>query len=122
MSLVMGKRPDLLTAYLHSSSKWNGDLEILVKSQTPVYIVVGEDDEYYGSKSSKDTYEEIYRLYHEQGLSKEDIDDLLILDIKEAQYFEHQGITNQHGYGGHLFANDQQTMGWLFSKKRSKRK
>lgn len=49
MSLVMGKKPYLLKKYLHASSKWDGNLNVLVENEIPVYIVIGENDEYYGS-------------------------------------------------------------------------
>ena len=73
MSLVMGKRPELFTAYLHCSSQWDGEYEPVVESRTLVYLVVGERDEYYGSEPTKQAYETLYRLYKEQGLSEEEI-------------------------------------------------
>ena len=48
MSLVLEKAPELFTAYLHCSSKWEGDFSGVIKNQLPVYFVVGENDEYYG--------------------------------------------------------------------------
>ena len=115
MSQVMGKRPELFTAYLQCSSQWDGAYEPVVESRTPVYIVVGESDEYYGSGPSEEAYENLYGLYREAGLSDEEISELLVLDIKDAEYFESQGMTNQHG-GGNLFAADEDIMGWLFSR------
>ena len=115
MSRVMGKRPELFTAYLQCSSRWDGAYEPVVESRTPVYIVVGESDEYYGSEPSEEAYENLYGLYREAGLSDEEISELLVLDIKDAEYFESQGMTNQHG-GGNLFAADEDIMGWLFSR------
>ena len=115
MSQVMGKRPELFTAYLQCSSQWDGAYEPVVESRTPVYIVVGESDEYYGSGPSEEAYENLYGLYREAGISDEEISELLVLDIKDAEYFESQGMTNQHG-GGNLFAADEDIMGWLFSR------
>ena len=115
MSRVMGKRPELFTAYLQCSSQWDGAYEPVVESRTPVYIVVGESDEYYGSGPSEEAYENLYGLYREAGLSDEEIRELLVLDIKDAEYFESQGMTNQHG-GGNLFAADEEIMGWMFSR------
>ena len=115
MSQVMGKRPELFTAYLQCSSRWDGAYEPVVESRMPVYIVVGESDEYYGSEPSEEAYENLYGLYREAGLSDEEISELLVLDIKDAEYFESQGMTNQHG-GGNLFAADEDIMGWLFSR------
>ena len=117
MSLVMGKRPDLFTAYLQCSSQWDGDYDATVKNQTPVYFVVGEDDEYYGSEPSREAYQKLHDLYEEEGLSDDEIDDLLVLDIKDQNYFDEGGVENQHG-GGLLFSRDKDIMGWLFSQKK----
>ena len=115
MSQVMGKRPDLFTAYLQCSSQWDGEYEPVVESQTPVYFVIGEDDEYYGSEPSREAYETLRKMYQDAGLTDEEIDEILVLDIKDADYFESRGMTNQHG-GGNLFAADDDVMGWLFDR------
>ena len=114
MSLVVGKRPDLFTAYLHVSSKWDGAYEPVAESGLPVYLVIGENDEYYGSAPTKDAYETLHSLYEMQGQSEEEIDRLLVLDIKEHSYFSDRGMDNEHAGGG-LFASDAEIMGWLFS-------
>ena len=113
MSLVMAKRPELFAAYLQCSSQWDGTYDAVAASRTPVYIVVGEDDEYYGSGPSREAYQALYDLYRQEGLSEEEIGRLLVLDIKGADYFESQGMASQHG-GGNLFAQDEEIMGWLF--------
>lgn len=118
MSLVMGKRPDLFTAYLQCSSQWDGDYDAAVKNQTPVYFVVGEDDEYYGSEPSREAYQKLHDLYEEEGFSDDEIDDLLVLDIKDQNYFYEGGVENQHRGGGLLFSRDKDIMGWLFSQKK----
>ena len=117
MSQVMGKRPELFAAYLQCSSQWDGDYEPVIESRTPVYFVIGESDEYYGSQPTQEAYDNLYELYRQEGLSDEEISQLLVLDIKDADYFESQGVTVQHG-GGNLFAQDEEIMGWLFSKQR----
>ena|SRR5699024_924727 len=61
-SLVMGMRPDLYTAYLMTSSQWDGDLKVLAEARTPVYMAIGEDDSYYGSSSLKEAYERLREL------------------------------------------------------------
>ena len=110
----MGLRPDLYAAYLMTSSQWDGDLEALAASRTPVYLAIGEEDSYYGSGSLKGAYGTLYSLYERQGLSPEQINDLVVLDVKPQQYFTDGGIRDQHG-GGQLFAHDETIMGWLFS-------
>ena len=116
MSLVMGMEPELFTAYLQGSSKWDGDYEKVIKSRTPVYLVIGENDEYYGSEPSKEAYEKIYNLYKKEGLSDSEIDKLLVLDVKNGDYFNKSGVTNQHGGGASLFFHDETIMRWLFNK------
>ena len=114
MSLVLGKRPELFTAYLHCSSRWDGDLEVLAASRTPVYMAVGESDEYYGADPTRQAFDTLHALYAAQGLTEEEIGELVVLDVKDARYFAERGMTNQHGGGG-LFAYDSEIMGWLFA-------
>lgn len=114
MSLVMGMRPELFSAYLQVSSQWDGDCEPAAAQRLPVYFAVGRNDEYYGAKPSEEAYDRFYALYEQEGLSKEEIDRLLVLDIKEHEYFTERNMTNEHGGGG-LFAYDEEIMGWLFS-------
>lgn len=118
MSLVMAKRADLFTAYLHASTKWDGDYEAVIENRTPVYIAIGKDDEYYGSQPSQETYDELYHLYKNEGLSDDEINELLVLDLKDENYFTSQGMTNQHGGGAALFVKDEQIMSWLFDKRK----
>ena len=115
MSRVLGMRPDLFTAYLHCSSQWDGAYEPVVQSRTPVYLVVGAEDEYYGAAPTQEAYDNLRALYEQAGLSDSEIDRLLVLDIKDASYFAQGGAPNQHG-GGNLFARDAQIMGWLFGQ------
>lgn len=115
MSQVVGKRPDLFTAYLQVSSQWDGEYEPVVEQRLPVYFAIGRNDEYYGSEPTQRVYDTLHGLYEEQGLSDAEIDELLVLDIKEHDYFTDRNMTNEHGGGG-LFAYDEEIMGWLFSK------
>ena len=115
LSLVMAKKPELYSAVLHVSSIWDGELQPLVESRTPIYFVIGESDEYYGSAQISATYETLCGLYRAQGLSDTQISELAVLDIKPASYFTERGATNQHGGGG-LFAYDEQIMGWLLNR------
>lgn len=76
---------------------------------------MGEDDEYYGSGPSREAYEALRELYLQEGLSDQEINELLVLDVKGADYFESRGASSQHGGGG-FFAQDSEIMGWLFGK------
>lgn len=118
MSIVMGKRPDLFTAYLHVSSWWDGAYEPVAKQRLPVYFVIGRNDEYYGSEPTWEAYDTLHALYENQGLLDDEIDKLLVLDIKEHDYFTIRNVSNEHG-GGLLTAYDETIMGWLFSDERN---
>lgn len=115
MSRVMGMRPELFTAYLQCSSQWDGAYEPVTEARVPVYLVIGESDEYYGSEPSRRAYNRLRELYAEAGLTEEEIGRLVVLDIKDADYFREGGAPNQHG-GGNLFAQDPEIMGWLFGQ------
>ncbi len=113
-SLVMEKRPQLYAAYLAVSTQWDGDLQPLAAARTPVYMAVGEEDSYYGSEPLKSAYEELRGLYMDMGLTQAQINDLLVLDVKDQAYFTERGYRDQHAGGG-AFAYDETIMGWLFS-------
>lgn len=115
LSLVLAKQPELYTAALMCSSQWDGAYEPVVEMKTPVYFVIGESDEYYGSEPFKEAYQQIHELYKEQGLSESEIDKLVVLDVKNKDYFEGTPVTYQHG-GGYLFCRDKEIMGWLFNQ------
>ena len=114
-SQAVGKRPDLFTAYLQVSSQWDGEYESVAKAKLPVYIAIGRDDEYYGSKKSQKAYDTLYDLYKKQGLTDDEINKILVLDIKERDYFTSRNAPNEHGGGG-LFAEDDTIMSWLFGE------
>lgn len=115
MSLVMGLAPELFSAYLHCSANWDGDLNVLANARTPIYMVIGREDEYYGSTQLINSYNQLVLLYQDQGLTNDEINQLVILDVKERDYFTSQGINNEHGGGG-FFAYDSSIMNWLFSQ------
>lgn len=114
LSLVLAEKPEIFTAALMCSSQWDGAYKPVAEAKTPVYFVIGESDEYYGSEPFKEAYQTLYGLYREQGLSDFEIDKLLVLDVKGKDYFEGTPITYQHG-GGYLFCRDKEIMGWLFN-------
>lgn len=114
MSIVMGKRPDLFTAYLQVSSQWDGAYEPVAAQHLPVYLAIGRNDEYYGSEPTQRAYDTLHDLYRKQGMTEDEIDKILVLDIKEHAYFTERNASNEHGGGG-LFAYDEEIMGWLFS-------
>lgn len=82
-----------------------------------VAIPVVGNDEYYGSEPTIQAYQTLHDLYEKQGLTEQEIDKLLVLDVKEHSYFTGRNAPNEHGGGG--FAYDEEIMGWLFSQERS---
>ena len=114
-SLVMGTRPELYAAYFMTASQWDGDLEVLAAARTPVYLAVGAEDSYYGSQSMRRAYETLRGLYRGQGLSDMEIDEILVLNVKNQDYFTERGYRDQH-MGGMAFAHDREMMEWMFSK------
>lgn len=114
LSLVMGMRPQLFTRVLFCASRWDGDLNALAAARVPVYMVIGESDEYYGSGCAKQAADELREIYRGQGLGDEEVAALVALDVKPASYFTAGGVDNQHGGGGFLFCRDPGIMGWLF--------
>ena len=115
MSTAMGIEPSLFTRYLHCSASFDGDLNVLCNSQTPVYLLIRENDEYYGSTTLVNAYSQIHNLYEQKGLDESAISKLVTLDVKDSDYFSSNGITNQHGRGGYLFCRDGNIMNWLFA-------
>ena len=114
-SLVMELAPELFTAFLHCSSQWDGDLQPLAEAGTPIYMVTGENDSYYGSSSVRETYDKLVQLYRDKGLTDDQIEKLVVLDLKDQAWFDARGIRDQHGGGGY-FAHEEDIMNWLFGE------
>ncbi len=115
MSIAVSKRPDLFSAYLQVSSKWDGEYESVANARLPIYFAIGRNDEYYGSAPTQNAYDRLHALYERQGLTDAEIDKILVLDVREHSYFTDKGAPNEHGGGG-LFSKDPQIMGWLFKR------
>lgn len=114
LSLVMGVAPELFCRALFCASQWDGDLNALADARVPVYFVVGESDEYYGSGPATQAAHELEDIYRSRGLAAGEVARLVTLDVKPSSYFAAGNVSNQHGHGGALFCRDPQIMGWLF--------
>ena len=118
ISIVLGTRPELYRRALHTISRWDGDIETLAAAEVPVYMAIGENDDYYGSGPAREAAERMREAYRACGLSESRIDELVTLDVKPTSYFVEHGFgknAGQHGAGGYLFAHDEDIMGRLFS-------
>ena len=81
-------------------------------------IIVAPQLNDWGSEPTIQAYQTLHDLYEKQGLTEQEIDKLLVLDVKEHSYFTERNAPNEHGGGG-FFAYDEEIMGWLFSQERS---
>lgn len=113
MSKVLDMRPDLFAAYLHCASQWDGGYENVTKAKIPVYISMAQNDEYYGSQIAQKAYNGLKQAYENAGLTQKEIDELLVLDLKENSYFG-SNVSSYHG-GGYFIATDKTIIGWLLN-------
>ena len=105
MSRAVSMRPDLYAAYLHGASQWDGTFEDVAESGVFVYIYMAENDEYYGSQKARDAYNSLHDAYLKAGVSEDNMEDFLRLDIPDDEYFNSRGIYNYHGGGYIVFDN-----------------
>ena len=115
MSRAVSMRPDLYAAYLHGASQWDGTFASVAENRVAVYIFMAENDEYYGSQKARDAYDGLYNAYQEIGLSAEEIDKLLQLEIPDNSYFNALGIYNYHG-GANVLFDDETILNWIIQK------
>ena len=73
------------------------------------------NDSYYGSAKAKNAYNNLYQIYKKQGMTDEEINNILVLDVKNHEYFTSQGMTDEHAGLG-LFAYDSNVMNYFFLK------
>ena len=62
--------------------------------------------------SFKDIYDKIYHEYKKIGLTLEEINELIILDIRNHEYFVEHNVSDEHAGGG-LAAHEESIMKWL---------
>ena len=126
LSLVMELKPELYAAAVFVSSQWDGDPSLLVNARTPLYMFTAENDSYYGSEPVRGTYDRMRALYEQAGLSGEEIDGLLRMEIRTDEEMDALSALNgprtgrpsavdYHG-AGTLSALDENVMNWVFGK------
>lgn len=115
LSLVLSDNADLYDGALMVSSTWDGSIESVVENRLPLYFFIGENDDYYGSDNFKETYEAIYNLYLDYGVDEAKINDILILDVRDRNYFLEHNVSSEHA-GGALVAHEDDIMNWLFTR------
>lgn len=107
MSQAVSMRPDLYAAYLHGAAQWDGTFDPIAENGVFVYIFMAENDEYYGSQKARDAYDGLYDAYLKAGISEDNMDDFIRLDIPDNEYFNSRGIYNYHGGGNIVFDNEE---------------
>ncbi len=112
LSRAVSKRPELYAAYLQIASQWDGDYDSVASAKLPVYVFMGENDEYYGSDKAREAYNGLYASYKAAGMSDEEIEKLLVLDIRPNEYFNNHGLYNYHG-GAYLASIDDEIINWM---------
>lgn len=107
MSQAVSMRPDLYAAYLHGAAQWDGTFDPIAENGVFVYIFMAENDEYYGSQKARDAYNGLHDAYLKAGISEDNMDDFIRLDIPDNEYFNSRGIYNYHGGGNIVFDNEE---------------
>lgn len=107
MSQVVSMRPDLYAAYLHGAAQWDGTFDPIAENGVFVYIFMAENDKYYGSQKARDAYNGLHDAYLKAGISEDNMDDFIRLDIPDNEYFNSRGIYNYHGGGNIVFDNEE---------------
>lgn len=64
---------------------------------------------------ARDAYDGLYDAYRETGLTDEEIDRLLQVEIPDNAYFNARGIYNYHG-GGNILFEDETILNWIIEK------
>lgn len=118
MSQAVSMRPDLYAAYLHGASQWDGDYEPIAQNDVAVYIFMAENDEYYGSQKARSAYDGLRAAYREKGYTDEQIDERLVVEIPDNEYFNSRGIYNYHG-GGNILFDDENILNWILAQRKA---
>lgn len=118
MSQAVSMRPDLYAAYFHGASQWDGDYEPIAQNDVAVYIFMAENDEYYGSQKARSAYDGLRAAYREKGYTDEQIDERLVVEIPDNEYFNSRGIYNYHG-GGNILFDDESILNWILAQRKA---
>lgn len=118
MSQAVSMRPDLYAAYLHGASQWDGAYEPIAQNDVAVYIFMAENDEYYGSQKARSAYDGLRAAYREKGYTDEQINERLVVEIPDNEYFNSRGIYNYHG-GGNILFDDENILNWILAQRKA---
>jgi predicted peptidase len=114
---VLKTHADLFATYLHLSSMWFSSFDNVISEHLPIYIKIGRNDHMVSQSVAVSTYEALRRAYLEQGVSNAEIERLVILDIRNDEYFYEQGICNYH-FGAKATGNNRDIIKWTLSQRK----
>ncbi len=117
MSQAVSLRPDLYAAYIHGASQWDGTYAPAAENQVAVYIFMAENDEYYGSQKARTAYDGLLFAYQEAGVSDEEIEKLLQIQIPDNAWFNQRGIYNYYRDGSVLF-DEEEILEWVLNQEK----
>ena len=118
MSRAVSMRPDLYAAYLHGASQWDGTFTTIAENRVAVYIFMAENDEYYGSRRARDAYDSLYGAYREAGVSDEEINQLLQVEIPDNEWFAQRGVRSNYHGGGNVLFDEKRILDWIISARK----
>lgn len=113
MSRAVSRRPDLFAAYLHGASRWDGKYDPIAENGVAVYIFMAKNDEYYGSQQAWDAYNGLYEAYRKEGMSDEDIAQVLQIQTPDNEWFAERGIAGNYHGGGNVVFEEDEILEWI---------
>lgn len=117
MSQAVSMRPDLYTAYLHVASQWDGSYAPIAENRISVFILMAENDEYYGSQKARDAYDSLYAAYEKTGLTESEIQQYLKLEIPDNEDFSRLGVYNDYHMGINVLFETPEILDWIVQKR-----
>lgn len=93
MSQAVALRLNLYAACIHGGSQWDGAYAAVAENRVAVYILMAENDEYYGSRRAHNAYAGLHAAYEGLGPSDSEINALLQLSIPDNAYFNARVFT-----------------------------
>jgi predicted peptidase len=121
LSMVLERQPSSFCAALFCGGTWSGAIDSLVNAEVPVYMVVAEDDSVADPAASKTTAMRLREFYKIRSLSDDQIAELVVYDVKSADYLAAAGVDTADTAARHsalpaLVAHDSDIMSWLISR------
>ena len=115
MSQVVDAHADVFAAYVNNSGVWSGGLDNAAADGLALYFYRPLGDETVDANSFATPYLQLRDNYRYAGMTRAQVDALLVLDQRENAYFDHQGATSYHA-GGRMIFNDAGIVQWVLAQ------